>query len=1297
MSSEFDMLPDAKADGEFDALPDAKQPFDDLPEVTPTPSWASQMKQAVVTALEEEGLRQAGEQVARATEAPAPTEIPGPAIPSEVPFTYDATGTTPGTAEALAKAGTEPFFAIPTLPVKPGEPASIAATKAAWNLAKGTVEFVESPLGISAAAASTVAAPVVAGAFLLDTLKGLSEQSSDLMMNWNNLTPAEKAEGAVNTLGLGVFSLLMGGGVVKGAKSVAADIQAAHQQKQLAGLRTTQAALPPASGQATAGPTPIGTVVDPVVLVPTPVKPPGPVSPIFAPDPTPVVEVLRTGEMGTVKLESVVPERPASITLRNRQTGEMWDTGVRIHAQVPWKKAPSWVREWLHDPEKPSWMFKSGNTDVLENVRTTTRGRVVTMEEAQKLEGEATAAPTAPTPATIPTTSPPPAILAPPPPPTGTLPPPWKGGPVGITPSAWVQGLFRNLVDSRWVGRQLTKERGLNPEDYAAWRKREGKVGAQAAEAMFAAQDLQRALMSHAGVKTTVGLLKWAKTNPGVLNDINLTLAGQHPTILLPQEVQAPVMAMRAHVDALSNYLLANNLVAGRIRATVGNNLGSYLNRSYRVFEDPKYGWESAPLQVRNAAIQWLNQVRGLTPAAAETTLRNMMQDFKDSGADQLWKGGKLGSKDITSLMRRKNIDPVIRDLMGEYKDPFVNYLRTVSKLSRLVADQEFLTEVRSHGMGTWLFDSANAPNGFNSLIAGKGSHTMSPLNGLRTSPAMAAIFNEWGAIPAKHNWAVDLYLRANAATKAMKTVYSVMTHARNLLGQPFFWAMNGHYNPLAIRNAVEMIKTERGLNTDPAWRDYYKQLTDLGLVGESAYSGELRAMLQDFSTKLADPNVSPLSYSTGKALKGLVADAPAWLYHITDEFGKVVGFENEIARQMRDNPGWSYAEAAKEAGERVRNTYPTYSNISKAAQLFRHVPLTGPFMGFAYESMRTTAHSLHYAVQDFQAGHYRSAAERGAGALLALGAGSFGLQALSKYMAGVTKEDEQDVRRNLPPWEKNSALLFAGKEDGKISRINISYVNPYSYLTDPVLALAAQNHDTVRERIVAAGAEFLGPYVSEQMLASALLDWKRNTTKDGRRVYNPEDKPEKQTEDVLKHLWTAVGPGTPVRLQTRILPAARGEPQAQGTLTGELLAEFTGFREVTMDFAQAVRQAGFAANERLRNAGQVFTEGIGSLKPSDDLVQKYRDSEDARFDILRDLHAQVQGARRQGLSDGVIAKQLSASGLEKQVIGSVMQGMYMPDLPGAAVGKRAADAGKKLPMQEIGKEAAGRAGKPLE
>lgn len=837
---------------------------------------------------------------------------------------------------------------------------------------------------------------------------------------------------------------------------------------------------------------------------------------------------------------------------------------------------------------------------------------------------------------------------------------------------------------AQWVvdnaKRLFTAEGDLPVSTFQRWSQRHGEVKEQSRQTAYATRDLQAALKDEFKIGKGEELTKgFSKVPPEFVSQMNDALLGQADINTLPESVREPLHRMREHIDTLSESILREGVIPDELRAKVEGNLGVYMTRSYRVFDDIKWPDKVAP-EVRNRAADFvLKDLQRSNPAATPETARavveSMLTDWKQQGSGALLKtGGKLGSKDLTSLIARKDIPEVIRQLMGEYKDPVINYTRSVAKMSNLLGNARFLNEARAQGMGKWLFEDGSQPVSHSALIAAEASDVMAPLNGLRTTPEIAEAFRTFGKSEPINSFWAKTYFRINGLAKAGKTIGSVMTQVRNTVGQGYFWLMNGHFDIRPTGGALKSIAADIGLTNDVKWRESYKRYLRLNVVDQSAKAGELRDVIKDAA--LNDVNVPGLDAGgrTMGSLKKLAIDAPIRAYQLADDLGKIVGFENELARQKAINPGVDVASLEKIAAERIQNTYPTYTRVPEWVKQFRRQPVVGPFMTFAYESFRTAFHNLRYTIEDLGSSNpaqKKAGVQRLTGQLAVLG-GGYVVGSMSRSLLGLSMQDEDDLRRFLPRWDKNAQLMFTGVADGKADYVNLSFANPYSYLTDPVMAVAngLRGDDELSTLIARSFGEIVRPFASEDILANSLIDVARNTTETGGRVYNPQDTPENVLAAKLKHVAEAIEPGTSTRLRKKIVPALQGKQTPFGGALNpakEIGSELTGFKQQTLDYEQAVA---FKARSFRRNdteAEGLFREvmlrrGTVTLE---EMTEAFTRSNSQRFELWKSLYGDTKAALRRGVSSTAIKESLIGNGIGKADAAKIMDGKYVPYEPG--------------------------------
>lgn len=865
-------------------------------------------------------------------------------------------------------------------------------------------------------------------------------------------------------------------------------------------------------------------------------------------------------------------------------------------------------------------------------------------------------------------------------------------------------GIVSNPGLTKWISengkRLFTAEGNLPPEVFNRWVDRNGEVKADSREITYATRDLYDGLRK----EFNIGKLDeikggFDKVPADFVNDMNDVLLGKRDINTLPLNVRPPLQAMRDKVDALSQKMLDDGIVPDRLKALVGSNLGTYLTRSYRVFDDPKWA-EQIPITVRNQTRSFiLGELQKSDPAAtpvqAEAKMQAMLQDWKDQGSGVLMKSGTIGAKDLTSFIARQDIPEVLRDFMGEYKDPVINYARSVTKMANLIGDSHFLNDVKTAGLGKFLFEDGKQPASHSALIAAKESDVMAPLNGLRTTPEIAEAFRTFADSKPIKNEIAKWYLRFNGLAKSGKTVGSVMTQVRNLTGQTYFWLMNGHFDLGHIPDAVRSIGADLGISRDATFRQAYERYLKLGVVDQSGRASELRDMMKD--AVLNDQQISRLDTKGNvlTALKKYTVDAAARAYQVSDDFGKIVGFENELARQKAIHPTRPVPELEKMTAERIRLTYPTYSMVPEWVKTTRKIPLLGPFQTFAYEGMRTAFHNLRFTAEDLRSlipAQRKAGIQRLAGQLAALG-GGYALSSMSRGMLGMNAKDEDDARRFMPPWDQNSQIMFTGKSPGKASYLNLSYANPYSYLTDPLSAIAAgiRHEDELLPLIGKAMGEMLRPFTSEDILAGAIVDLMRNSTPTGRRVWNPQDPAEDKARSMLAHVAQAMEPGTVSRLRKRIIPAAMGKKLPYGddlSLANEIASELTGLKSQHLDYEQALTFKALTFNRNDSDSEAIFRQVAlqrGEVS-SREISDAYARSNRAKFGVWKELYGDVQSARRRGVRPSVISSALESSGVSRADSTSIIAGKFRPYVPGVSFNNRLTELHRRLPL-EVGSE----------
>ena len=326
------------------------------------------------------------------------------------------------------------------------------------------------------------------------------------------------------------------------------------------------------------------------------------------------------------------------------------------------------------------------------------------------------------------------------------------------------QGPMKNAVAETLA---VMRYRGILPESVAESRSlipglTEAEV--QAADKLSNLLDKELDKLVTTANKKLEGATPFAKADAYNAVDKYLTLPDRKQADellkLFPDEIIAPLTKMRSHLDELStkilesDYLKKNDMMDPKTKKllseTIRGNLGSYMRRRYRLFEDASYkpsdevlqqatkGFKSDPVAVQEELSKIARSARDArTPQdlglSDEFKLQGQVTDGQAEIARDAFlarhkgkiKGSKLkgtarvGEQRLRSdlFISRTNLKDYQKALLGEVKNPLENYVATVSDLSEFNAVDNYFGTIRSaakaspDGIGK-LFRETPAANG---------------------------------------------------------------------------------------------------------------------------------------------------------------------------------------------------------------------------------------------------------------------------------------------------------------------------------------------------------------------------------------------------------------------------------------------------------------------------------------------------------------------------------------------------------------------------------------------------------
>lgn len=627
----------------------------------------------------------------------------------------------------------------------------------------------------------------------------------------------------------------------------------------------------------------------------------------------------------------------------------------------------------------------------------------------------------------------------------------------------------------------------------------------------------------------------------------------------LPDEIIPYVYAMRGQIDNLTRDLIGNGYVTPEQAVTLENNIGAYVNRSYRMFNE--MGYKPEP-EVMNAAIKFLadNKYRvlsndyfyaqkGILPkntltSEEQSKLNEEYQEFIRSITDVeknrlMVEAVELAKKDVSDILNKKKnpffntsvdrrntgilqqrqeISEPIRKLMGEYTDPGTVFMMTVAKQAALKASSEYLSKLRTMGMGTMFFekDDQSRPLSHSEPIATAGSESMNPLGGLYTTPEIAEAI---AMVEPTYNNLTQAWMKLVGAVRWGKTVGSVATQFKNFESNLGFAVLNGYLmsgqNTESFKASAKYVKgqyskAEIDAITDKAIR--------LNLVGQSVGAREIKEMLGsgDVHDIALDIALNPDGKWGKKVAKKLnVFKEANKLYRLGDDFWKVYAYMTE-REQLSDARFTSkYEDLTKEqqeqidveSSERVKNTWPTYDRVIEGAKaVSKRAPIFGNFISFQAESLRVLTNSIKMAKQDMADPQLRHlgvrravgiAAYFGLRSAITIGIAKMAGFAAAGVLGAAFGDDEEErnkraIKQALPPFMRTSDLaVIRTKEPHEFTVISLSSLDPYAIIPNSMNAYTEGREGifgkTMDPGVGAATAELFSSFLEPEMTFSTM------------------------------------------------------------------------------------------------------------------------------------------------------------------------------------------------------------------
>lgn len=780
---------------------------------------------------------------------------------------------------------------------------------------------------------------------------------------------------------------------------------------------------------------------------------------------------------------------------------------------------------------------------------------------------------------------------------------------------------------------------------------------------------------------------------------INAALAGvESSKESLPPATRSALNEMRAIVDGVTAELVEAGAVASGKMDVLEGNRGSYLHRSYRHFDDPSWA-KKVPAHLKNrVAAVFQEEMPGLTKAEADGYVANLLHR-EDGPVAAL---ARLGKREQSVLMKRAEIHPAVRAMWGEYEDPFVNFAKSVEKMSRLLEAHKLQVAIEKVGKGVFLFDtpgekarhhvqvggaergafaelakarkaamelSPNDEGGLSPVSSEDLQRSLGPLAKYYTTPEIAGLLRNLDNSADDTNKFMRAALKASGVSQYAKTVLSPVTHVRNMTGNVAIMLANGNWSPGGLSEASKAMVGMTKMSPK-AWRERTARYAELGLIGESVSANILRETIRR-------------AHVGERSAPGKFLEAVNKAYGMEDDFFKVYAFEGELAKLKQAFPERPLAELEAEAANVVKDTVPTFSRAPKAVAMLRRQPFIGNFVGFPAELTRTSVGTMARGIKELSTPGYREIGAKRLAALIAVAAvAPMALQSSARRALGWTEDKERAAREFLPEYMRSSPVVWLGDKDGKYRVLSLDGTNPYSYFHKPViqslrLMLEGDPSAGTLEKAIVGFSEVMAPYTDERVLYGRINDVLRNSERlTGREIYNPTDPLSYKLKKGVGHVLAAFAPGA-VDTGRRIAKAAAGVVEESGRtydLKDEVNAALTGQRVTVVDVNKAVsgrfREFNTREAEALgpwRDAQKAVANGATETT-AETLVKAWQDSQERRWREYSAMNRTAKAALTlNGGNRREVVQAMRDAKMGSAESASVLGGVFMPTLPDAS------------------------------
>jgi predicted transcriptional regulator len=367
--------------------------------------------------------------------------------------------------------------------------------------------------------------------------------------------------------------------------------------------------------------------------------------------------------------------------------------------------------------------------------------------------------------------------------------------------------------------------------------------------------------------------------------------------------------------------------------------------------------------------------------------------------------------------------------------------------------------------------------------------------------------------------------------------------------------------------------------------------------------------------------------------------------------------------------------EAEAKAAQRMVDTFPTYSMLPKNIQRLRRFPLIGTFVSFPYEAVRTSANTFKYMQEDVKAGRSSMVAKQAAGFLIA-NATHLALGEVAKNMMGFDDDDDDKIRDMLPEWQKNSKLIYTGKNKfDQPQFIDATALFPAEVYLKPLRTLINEREGrSFKDNINETLKETLSPYLGFDISFKTMNELFFNRDVYDRQIYEGENLINGIFNDPSKvgqHYMKNAGPGfygniTEFARANDIQPSFFGDrftSYGREYKNTDAFMGLLGFRFTTLNYVAGMTSLGYNNKDKFDRKKDNITDTFKSTSRLDDsgMKESIEEYSKANKELSESMIIAVKGARKLGLNEADIFKALKQSAFSTEDVEFIMAGIQTP------------------------------------